>query len=118
MKKFIILIPLYNDWKSVSKLLDEIDLQTISWDAEASVIIVNDASTESRPEMRSEIMHEESIQKSLMPGMEQKHLLEERVSEERYERPIIIKVKKNDYNLSLAILLVVLLIGFIYQTRD
>ena len=74
--------------------------------------------TESRPEMRSEIMHEESIQKSLMPGMEQKHLLEERVSEERYERPIIIKVKKNDYNLSLAILLVVLLIGFIYQTRD
>ena len=48
MKKFIILIPLYNDWKSVSKLLNEIDLQTISWDAEVSVIIVNDASTEER----------------------------------------------------------------------
>ena len=25
MKKFIILIPLYNDWKSVSKLLKEIE---------------------------------------------------------------------------------------------
>ena len=48
MKKFIILIPLYNDWKSVSKLLDKIDLQINSWDAEVSVIIVNDASTEER----------------------------------------------------------------------
>ena len=48
MKKFIILIPLYNDWESVSKLLDEIDLQTLSWDSEISVIIVNDASTQKR----------------------------------------------------------------------
>ena len=46
MKKFIILIPVYNDWKSVSKLLNEIDFQTSSWDAEVSIIIVNDASTE------------------------------------------------------------------------
>ena len=48
MKKFIILIPLYNDWKSVSKLLDEIEEQTNSWEAEVSVVIVNDASTEQR----------------------------------------------------------------------
>ena len=48
MKKYIILIPLYNDWKSVSKLLREIDTQTNSWDASVSVIIVNDASTEKR----------------------------------------------------------------------
>ena len=48
MKKFIILIPLFNDWKSVSKLLKEIDLQTNDWKAEVSVIIVNDASTEKR----------------------------------------------------------------------
>ena len=53
MKKFIILIPLYNDWKSVSKLLNEIDLQTISWDAEVSVIIVNDASTEKKSGLNS-----------------------------------------------------------------
>ena len=46
--KFIILIPLYNDWKSVSKLLNEIDHQTINWEAEVSVILVNDASTEER----------------------------------------------------------------------
>ena len=49
MNKFIILIPLFNDWKSVSKLLEEIDLQTIDWEAEISVVLVNDASTENRP---------------------------------------------------------------------
>jgi len=48
MKKFIILIPLFNDWKSVTKLLNEIDFQTNSWDAIVSVVIVNDASTEDR----------------------------------------------------------------------
>jgi|TARA_B100002003_G_C14049871_1_gene505691 hypothetical protein len=48
MKKFIILIPLYNDWKSVSKLLNKIDLEIGNWEAEVSVLIVNDASTEER----------------------------------------------------------------------
>ena len=48
MKKFIILIPLFNDWKSVSRLLNEIDLQINNWKAEVSVFIVNDASTEKR----------------------------------------------------------------------
>jgi len=48
MKKFIILIPLFNDWESVSRLLDEIDLKVNSWNAEVSVFIVNDASTEKR----------------------------------------------------------------------
>ena len=48
MKKFIVLIPLFNDWKSVSKLLGEIDLQITDWDVDVSVIIINDASTEER----------------------------------------------------------------------
>ena len=48
MKKFIILIPVYNDWKSVFKLLENIDEQIKDWDAEVSVLIVNDASTEER----------------------------------------------------------------------
>ena len=48
MKKFIILIPLFNDWKSVSRLLNEIDINVSSWTADVSVIIVNDASTEKR----------------------------------------------------------------------
>ena len=53
MKKFIILIPLYNDWKSVSKLLQEVDLQISEWNAEVTVIIVNDASTEERTNLVS-----------------------------------------------------------------
>ncbi len=53
MKKFKILIPLYNDWKSVSKLLNEIDSQTNNWDAEVSIVIVNDASTEKESGLES-----------------------------------------------------------------
>ncbi len=49
MKKFIILIPVYNDWKSVFKLLENIDDQIKDYSMEVSVLIVNDASTEERP---------------------------------------------------------------------
>ena len=52
MKKFVILIPLYNDWKSVTKLLEEIDEQIINWDAVVTVLIVNDASTEESPSFK------------------------------------------------------------------
>ena len=48
MKKIIILIPLFNDWKSVSRLLNKIDLQVNNWNSEISILIVNDASTEKR----------------------------------------------------------------------
>ena len=49
MKKIIILIPVYNDWKSCFKLLENIDLQIASWDCEVNILIVNDASKEERP---------------------------------------------------------------------
>jgi len=61
MKKFIILIPLYNDWKSVSKLLDKIDLQISNWQAEISIIIVNDASTEEKTGLDSNYKKIKSI---------------------------------------------------------
>ena len=48
MKKIKILISVYNDWKSVFKLLENIDVQIKDWEAEVSVLIVNDASTEKR----------------------------------------------------------------------
>ena len=48
MKKFIILIPIYNDWKSVFQLLENIDLQIAKLDAEVLVLIINDGSTEER----------------------------------------------------------------------
>ena len=51
MKRFIILIPLFNDWRSVTRLLNEIDLEVKNWDADVSILIVNDASTEKRSEI-------------------------------------------------------------------
>jgi len=50
MKKTKILIPIFNDWRSVFKLLENIDLQLDGWDADVSVLIVNDASTEKKPD--------------------------------------------------------------------
>jgi len=49
--KIKILIPVYNDWQSVFKLLENINSIVSNLDYEFSVIIVNDASTESKPEL-------------------------------------------------------------------
>ena len=49
--KIKILIPIYNDWQSVFKLLENIDLEITGLDVEVSVLIVNDASTEQRSEI-------------------------------------------------------------------
>ena len=48
MKKITILIPVYNDWQSVSKLLDEINTNVKGLDFEFSIIVINDASTEAQ----------------------------------------------------------------------
>ena len=61
MKKFIILIPVYNDWKPVSKLLKEIDLQIVDWESEVSVLIINDASTEVKSDMDSNFKKIKSV---------------------------------------------------------
>ena len=47
--KIVILVPIYNDWKSIYKLIENIDLQIADWDAEVSILIFNDASTEEKP---------------------------------------------------------------------
>jgi len=49
--KIKILIPVYNDWQSVFKLLENINSEVSNLGYEFSVIIVNDASTESKPEL-------------------------------------------------------------------
>ena len=43
-----ILIPIYNDWQSVLKLLDEINYNLSNLDHEISIIIINDASNHDR----------------------------------------------------------------------
>jgi len=44
--KIIILVPIYNDWQSASKLLEEINSNISELECQFSVIIVNDASSE------------------------------------------------------------------------
>ena len=62
MKKIKILIPVFNDWKSLFKLLENISNEVSNLDAEFSAIIVNDASTEPRPEINLNSNNIESIQ--------------------------------------------------------
>jgi len=61
MKKTKILVPVYNDWQSAFKLLEEINGQLEGWDADISVIIINDASTEQRHVNTSSLKNLKSI---------------------------------------------------------
>ena len=45
MNNFVILIPTFNDWKSLNKLLREIDKNISKYKGKFSVVVVNDAST-------------------------------------------------------------------------
>ena len=59
--KIKILIPVYNDWQSVFKLLENINSEISGLEHEFSAIIVNDASTESRPEINLNLNNLNSI---------------------------------------------------------
>ena len=59
--KIIILIPIYNDWQSAYKLLENINLVVSDLGIETSVLIVNDASTEQRPETNLNLDNIKSI---------------------------------------------------------
>jgi len=48
MKKVKILIPIYNDWDSLSKLLEEINSEANKIQEELSIIIINDCSSETK----------------------------------------------------------------------
>ena len=61
MMKIKILIPIFNDWQSVFKLLENINLEVSTLDCEFSVIIINDASTEIRPELLVDLDNLKSI---------------------------------------------------------
>jgi hypothetical protein len=62
MRKIKILIPVYNDWQSVIKLLEKINSEISNLQEEFSVIIVNDASSEARPEISLNLDNLKSLQ--------------------------------------------------------
>ena len=59
--KIKILIPVYNDWQSVFKLIDEINHLSITSDFQISVIIINDASNHDRIDKQKEFENIQSI---------------------------------------------------------
>ena len=46
MKKIIILIPVYNDWQSLEKLIENINLRVKNINCKFSIFVINDGSTE------------------------------------------------------------------------
>ena len=56
-----ILIPIYNDWQSAFKLLEEINSILEAQENNFSVLIINDASTESRPDTTFNLVNLKSI---------------------------------------------------------
>ena len=59
--KIKILIPVYNDWKSVSKLLDNIDDLSLDSKFTLSIIIINDASNHDRSDEAKEFKNIQSL---------------------------------------------------------
>jgi len=59
--KIKILIPVYNDWQSVSKLIDEINDLSISSEFQISIIIINDASNYDRQDDQKNLDNIDSI---------------------------------------------------------
>ena len=52
MKKIIILIPIYNDWESVFHLINNINKEVADLKNSFSILIINDASTQKRPDQK------------------------------------------------------------------
>ena len=59
--KIKILIPVYNDWQSLFKLIDEIDKLQISEECQISILIVNDASNHDRATEEKKFKNIQSI---------------------------------------------------------
>ena len=62
MSKIKILIPIYNDWQSAIKILENINSEVLNLNHEFSVLIVNDASTDSRPDILINLENLKSVQ--------------------------------------------------------
>ena len=62
MSKITILIPIYNDWQSVFKLIKDINSQVSTLSDEFSVIIINDASIENKLEFPTGLNNLKSVQ--------------------------------------------------------
>ncbi len=63
--KIIILTPVYNDWQSVYKLVEEINNLSLDQEFEISVYIFNDYSNHDRPDFEKNLENINSIKKDM-----------------------------------------------------
>jgi hypothetical protein len=68
------------------------------------------------PKQESET--EKSLNQNLMPGSEQKKEMEQKMEQEQPLKSIVVRVKRVNYNMSILLLLIVILIGFVYAVKD
>lgn len=61
MKKYLIIIPIYNDWDSVHQLIHNIDKEIQTENCEVSIIIINDSSTQPNPNQSISIKNIKSV---------------------------------------------------------
>ena len=61
MKEIKILIPLFNDWKSLERLLENINLQISKSNLNISIIVVNDGSIEEKKNISNQLENIKSI---------------------------------------------------------
>ncbi len=62
MRKFLIIIPVYNDWDSVHELIHNIDKEITSENNKVSILVINDASTQENPNKSLSINNIQSVQ--------------------------------------------------------
>ena len=60
--KIVILVPIYNDWKSISKLVEEINSRVFKTNWHVSIKIINDSSTEQQSIYTPNLENIQSIQ--------------------------------------------------------
>ena len=68
--KIKILVPVYNDWQSVYKLVDEINSLPLNHKFEISVYIFNDYSNHDRPDFEKKLENINSIKIFNMKGLD------------------------------------------------
>ena len=61
MKKYIILIPIYNDRESLTKLIENINSEIKNVNSEISVIVINDASSQQIIDQYQKMIKEQII---------------------------------------------------------
>ena len=89
MKKYIILIPIYNDRESLTKLIEDINSEIEGINSEISIIVINDASSQ---QIIDEYQNTENINST-----KSFYIMNHPSDVIKYNFKLLVKIKKNIY---------------------